>query len=63
MEDSNDHKNGKVVDSPERNHNILNSGNFATKLEKSGKKKRKRVWIPASSLRRVGINAAANLVD
>ena len=63
MEDTYEYRNGKVLDSPERNHNILNSGNFATKLDKSGKKKRKRVWIPASSLRRVGINAAANLVD
>jgi hypothetical protein len=63
MDESNENRFGKIGDSPERNHNILNSGNFATKLEKSGKKKRKRVWIPASSLRRVGINAAANLVD
>ena len=30
--------------------------------EKSGKKKRKKVWIPAASLRRVGINAAANFI-
>ena len=28
-----------------------------------GKKKRKRVWIPASSVRRLGINAAATLID
>jgi hypothetical protein len=26
------------------------------------KKKRKKVWIPAASLRRVGLDAAANLI-